>query len=252
MIGGKAWHWPCAWWCALALAGCTTTERPMGPSRQITAKLELVSGAGQQGLYGGRLEEQLVVRVSDEAGQGVGGVQVTWTTASGGGRVCVPTAAYPGALTCWLGTADLTTDGQGLSSVWFYPGRLGEDDLTASAAGLVGSVVFPTSTNGILITISPIFDCGDGNDPMEFYGPEGSNRTTGLVGHSVVWTLADWLDPSCVSGVASISGPGEAFASPVLHPGDRFELVPAAPGTWKVREISSGSLGTLAVVTGEQ
>ena len=76
---------------------------------QRAARIEIVSGDGQEGLIEQQLPEPLVVRVADQGGTGVAGVEVTFTPGSESGSVSegsVTTDADGMAATEWtLGTA---------------------------------------------------------------------------------------------------------------------------------------------------
>jgi adhesin/invasin len=96
------------------------------------ASLVLVSGSGQTAAPGAELPEPLVVRVVDEAGNGIPGQAVTWVVATGGGN------AEPG-------TSQTDADGIG-STRWTLGPSNGTNTLNAVASG-VGVVGFTATAS---------------------------------------------------------------------------------------------------------
>jgi Domain of unknown function (DUF1929)/Kelch motif len=116
----------------LLLAGATLRcggGDPINPAE--ASRIELVSGNDQDGTVGAALPESLIVRVTDDNGDGIAGVTVQWA-AQGGGSV----------------TAASTTSGDdGRTGVRRTLGpTAGEQTTTATANGLEGSPVSFTST----------------------------------------------------------------------------------------------------------
>lgn len=76
--------------CLLASVAACADDRavPAGPE-EIVLGLEIVSGDGQFGELGTTLDDFLVVRVTDAAGNPVRGVPVDWAVLQGGGQLTV-------------------------------------------------------------------------------------------------------------------------------------------------------------------
>jgi hypothetical protein len=94
----------------------------------------LISGSGQTAPPGSELPDPLVVRLVDEAGNGISGQAVTWVVATGGGSVNPTTS---------------TTDAEGFASArWTLGPSNGANSLNAVVSG-VGVVGFTaTGTHG--------------------------------------------------------------------------------------------------------
>ncbi len=96
------------------------------------ASLVLISGSDQRGETGQELPEPLVVRLVDEAGNGIPGRAVSWVVATGGGSV-TPTS---------------TTDDEGFASAtWTLGPSPGSNTLNAVVSG-VGVVRFVANGSG--------------------------------------------------------------------------------------------------------
>ncbi len=105
----------------------TATARPGSPNR-----LERVSGNDQSADPGEELSDPLVVRLLDEAGNGVPNRAVSWVVASGGGSVSSATS---------------TTDENGRASTrWTLGGSEGANTLNAVVSG-VGVVAFSATAD---------------------------------------------------------------------------------------------------------
>lgn len=106
-----------------------------GPADTITVNVSLraslltvVSGNAQSGGSGLALTNPLVVRVTASDGVPVPGVNVTFAVASGGGS---------------LGTPSVPTDANGFAqTTWQLGALVGAQTVTATAAGIAGSVTF--------------------------------------------------------------------------------------------------------------
>jgi Big-like domain-containing protein len=91
------------------------------------AQIEVVQGSGQTGLPGARLASPLIVRLLDEAGNGIPGRAVVWTVSAGGGTIEPATS---------------TTDAEGFASTeWTLGEATGPNRATAQVPG-VGMVIF--------------------------------------------------------------------------------------------------------------
>lgn len=106
---------------AAAVAGCNKSD-PADPT--IPAKMELVDGQPQTGQSGTAAVAPLRVKVTNLAGDPVAGVTVTWAVSSGGGT---------------LSNATTETSSEGIASVTYTYGQVGEQVITATIPGLSGS-----------------------------------------------------------------------------------------------------------------
>ena len=111
------------WTLALAVvaAGCYKSS-PTDPT--VPATMVLVDGQPQTGASGAVAVEPLRVRVANLAGDPVAGVIVTWAVTAGGGSVSNTTTP---------------TSAAGVASVTFSYGTAGQQVITATIPGLVGS-----------------------------------------------------------------------------------------------------------------
>lgn len=130
----------------LAVSSLRCSGDKVGP-QPVASTVEMTTGNGQIGPVGLPLPNALVVLVTDDEGNPVEGVSVSWG-AQGGGSVSAAT---------------VTTGSSGLASVQRTLGSdLGEQTTTASVSGLQGSPVTFTATatalppgGGLAITINP-------------------------------------------------------------------------------------------------
>lgn len=106
---------------AAAVAGCNKSD-PADPT--IPAKMVLVDGQPQTGQSGTAAVAPLRVKVTNLAGDPVAGITVTWAVAAGGGAVS---------------NATTETSSEGIASVTFTYGQVGEQTITATIPGLSGS-----------------------------------------------------------------------------------------------------------------
>ena len=83
------------------------------------------------------------VRVVDAAGNGVGGVNVTFTVASGGGAVVI-------------GNVPTGVDGRATVGAWILGPTPGTNTLTASAPGLTDVTFTATATGGTAVSMLPV------------------------------------------------------------------------------------------------
>src|SRR4051812_42168561 len=97
-----------------ALAACSSSGTEPPP---VPARLDVVSGADQQGFLGQALPAALVVRVSDASGRAVSGAAVQWS--ANGGTVSA---------------ASSTTDAAGLARIDWTLGSLPVETATATVA----------------------------------------------------------------------------------------------------------------------
>lgn len=102
---------------ALLAGACDGGTGPSSP-----AELQKLAGDGAPGTAGAPLAQQVALRVVDERGRGVGGVEVRWSTAEEGAALSDPVAV---------------SDGRGEARVTWTLGRLaGAQTLTAQADGV--------------------------------------------------------------------------------------------------------------------
>ncbi len=118
---------------AFAAPGLTgTTSNPFTLDPGPAASLVLSAGDNQTGLAATALPEPLSVKVADAYANGVTGVQVSWSVASGSGS---------------LSSAASTTNSSGIASVTYTLGRFaGVETVDAAATGLSGSPITFSAT----------------------------------------------------------------------------------------------------------
>jgi alpha-tubulin suppressor-like RCC1 family protein len=115
----------CAMTVSVAACSDSATEPPMADS------MEEVSGSGQDGVVGAALTSPLEIRVLDQRGSGMPGIQVAWE-ADGGGT---------------LSPSSGTTDAQGRAqATWTLGPEAGDQAARASAVG-AGSVEFSATAS---------------------------------------------------------------------------------------------------------
>jgi hypothetical protein len=96
------------------------------------AHIDIVQGSGQTGLPGSRLANPLIVRLMDEAGNGIPGRAVVWAVSAGGGAIDPATS---------------TTDAEGFASTeWTLGEATGPDTVTAQVPG-IGTVIFTATVD---------------------------------------------------------------------------------------------------------
>jgi hypothetical protein len=113
----------------------------------IPTNIEPLTGSGQAGVVGQALADPLVVLVTDESGNAVPGVDVTWAAQNGG--------------SVSAGAVETNSSGRALVT-WILGPEVGQQTATAAVAGLEGSpVTFSATateappTDGIVITTNP-------------------------------------------------------------------------------------------------
>jgi len=112
----------------IALGGCGGYSS--APGGQVATRIAIYTGDGQAGLKGYPLLDPLCTNVFDASGDLMYGVTVTYTVATGGGHLQLPTS--------------VATDTRGIatSGTWFLGPSAGTQTVTASTAGVVASVTF--------------------------------------------------------------------------------------------------------------
>lgn len=223
----------------LATAGCGGTG-PTG-TEPVPAIMVALSGDGQLALAG-EILHPFAVSVSDASCEAVAGVRVSWAITGGAGLLCLDSLTD-----CEGGARSVITDERGRARIRFRPFQRGDATVTASVAGFeVSPVAFTTRVDGVLIRLSPLFDCTGSSDPVRFSDPLGSRDVAVPVGTRVAWEYDASLAPGCTARVVSTAAPaGQGFDSGVLSPGERFEFVPSVAGTWEFEDQVSEGRGTL-------
>jgi hypothetical protein len=239
-------------WLALLVPGCDSATEPA--PLPAPAFIVMVSGDHQESMAGQYLSDQFVVRVTDERGEGVGGVPVIWSVSSGAGDLRPLRYAYPASGEPAT-SLSLTSLLNGTSRLRLRPTALGTTQVSAEVDGLQGSpVTFTTQATRLLIFLSGVGwvagslddECleagGDG-----FIGPDGTSHADVPVGTPVAW---DYTAGTCGGHIVSISAPpgGGHFDSWASHLGGSdliLEFVPDVPGTWEYVDEISGATGTL-------
>lgn len=236
---------------ALLAYGCEAfTEPPPSP-----ASIVMVSGDDQEGTAGRHLDDPFTVRVTDAAGEGVQGVEVTWSVTSGAGDLCPAPPACP--LDPPLTSVSSRSLPGGAGRMHLRPTAVGTTRVSAEATGLQGSpVTFTANVTRLLILLSGVgfVEASDDDESpcLEsggdgFIGPDGTNHADVPVGTTVIWDLARG---TCAFHIVSTSAPpgGKHFDSAMFpvgvndHP---LEFVPEVPGTWEYVDEISGATGTL-------
>ncbi len=174
--------------------------------------IALVSGDAQTGGRTTDLANPLVVVVTDAQGNGVSGVNVTWTTTGAGGAF----------------TATATqTDAQGRASVVYTLGTLpGQSTISATAGTLTGSPVTFTTTATDLGPITVTVEMSG----IQFQAPGGGTTVTVLLRDAIEWVNRDGFAHTVTSSSAPAGG--ATFASALLATGETATFTPGMVGTW--------------------
>ena len=198
------------------------------------ATLTIVSGDGQEraAAYAMIDGEAFVAQVTDGEGNQVSHVPVTWSVASGEGR-----------LVTWFpqcSEAPVTRTGNygdGATFMEFVPTVVGTSTVSAAVAG-VPPVTFTVDATRLVIYFG--FDPWLGKS--YFAGPKYSSDVTVPVGAVVEFRnfnpaarIRSTVTP--LDGVSLDSGP--------LSEGERFQFVPEVAGTWEFVDENSGATGSL-------
>lgn len=195
---------------ASGLTGSPITFTATGTTPPAASTITLVSGDNQNGRTLAPLGSPFVVKVADDQGDGVAGVTVNWTIASGGGSLSAPST---------------TTNAAGEASVTFISGMTtGESTVTASAPGLTGSpVAFSARTSVLVIEMNGI----------AFVYPDGTTNSgaTVAVGDTIEWVNLDAVQHTATSSIEPVDG--AAFDSGLMANGATFRFAPDVVGTWE-------------------
>lgn len=200
------------------------------------AAIAIVSGNDQPAKAGERLEQPLVVRVTDAAGNGVRDVPVSFDVTGAGG--------FNGKDAPGPSRVSSQTDPAGAAHVWLEPYDVGRISVTARVEGTqVSPATFTVHSTVVVIELR-----SRGNYAA-FYGPcrcvRTVNTVTVPVGTPVEWKSVDG-EPYTVTSTSMPDG-GIAFDSGPVTASNRFRFVPSVPGTWEYRDALSGLTATLKV-----
>jgi trimeric autotransporter adhesin len=167
-------------------------------TRGAPANLLVVSGSGQTGLPGERLNQPLVVQVSDAAGNSLPDVLVQWTVTQGGGSVS-PTS--------------VRSNGQGRASTNLTLGSAGENRVRASVGGITATFTATARAPAAVatVTVSPssvVLEVG-ATRQMDAVLRDSSGAV--LTGRTVAWTSGDTaIARVSASGLVTAVRPGSA------------------------------------------
>jgi hypothetical protein len=224
----------------VTLASVRCSEPPADPE---ASSIEPVDGNNQTGLVGQALPEPLVILITDESGNPVANVSVSWSV-QGGGTVSA---------------SSVTTGADGRASVQRTLGpTVGQQTTTASATGLDGSPVTFTATaieeapaslvvdqqpsgtaqSGVLFAVQPIIQLqdADGDDLAE----EGLEVTASIA--SGTGTLGG-------DNVRTTDATGKATFTDLMitGPAGTYTVLFTAPGT---NQVLSAPITISAAVNG--
>ncbi len=177
----------------------------------VTTSIAAVSGDAQTGERTTDLANPLVVLVTDAQGNGVSGVNVTWTKTDASGVFSVITAS----------------NSQGQASVVYTLGTLpGQSTITASVSGLSGSPVTFTTTAQNLGPVTVTVEMSG----TAFVAPGGGDSLTVLLNDTIEWVNRDAVSHTATS--SNVPAGGAMFGSLLLATGATFTFTPAVTGIW--------------------
>ena len=188
------------------------------------AAMAIHGGNGQSGVSGSTFATPLEVAVTDEFGNGVAGVTVTWAVASGGGSV-TPTTSVSNA------------DGIA-STTQTLPAAAGTVTVTATAAGLTGSPQTFTSTATANAGGATVMVVNNQFQPASLPVAAGTTVSfvwgTGSIGHNIVPEPPATIptDPTVVSAPHT------------------YTVTFNTPGTYRYYCSQHGAAGTGGIPTG--
>lgn len=192
-----------------------TVDLPAEPSA-----LEKISGGQQFGKTQRDFANPLVVRVVDDQGGAVSGVNVSWSVNAGDAT---------------LSQSSTTTDGTGRAEVVVTSGtELRTHTIEASAAGLTGSpVTFEVTTSVLVIAMENIAF-------VDLQGRTNENAAvTVSVGDTIEWVNMDGVTHTATSGEGEggnagdgVPAGGTPFDSGSMAQGETFRWVAEAQGLW--------------------
>ena len=158
------------------------------------------SGDGQTGTVGTRLPNPLAAKVVDGGGSPMAGVSVQWSVTRGNGSVAA-------------GSSD--TDASGVARIDLTLGlTAGANEVTASAPGSTGSVVF--SATGFAgpaanVTVSPSYASLDVSDTQQMTTTVKDGHGNPITGASVAWSSTNTsVATTSANGLVAAVGGGVA------------------------------------------
>jgi hypothetical protein len=217
----------------------THTAVPANPT-----VLVLVSGDDQTAPGGFEVAEDLVVRLEDANGNGIGARSITWVVPTGSGSV-TPVSG--------------TTNANGLAVTrWTLPTTVGEHTVSAVFSGLPPVTFSATATADVPTTLEMV----NGNGQS---APVGTALTNPLVvrvtdagdnpvsGVSVAWTAVDGGTVSALNTATNSAGLAEVTRTLGLAPG-QYTTTAAVEGLQgsPITFVSTGTVGPpaqLAIIT---
>jgi hypothetical protein len=197
-----------------------------------------VSGDHQFGKAGEELAEPFVVRVTDNAGNAVSDVPVSFQLTSGAGSL---------GGRCQAGAATTErpgrTNAEGIATMTFLPVSLGSSTVVGRVGTLQQSVTFTTEATAVVV------DFWFGFWNAGFMAPcSNSSDITVPVGTTVEWRIPVQDDRYPVTyTVTSISTPrgAKGFDSGTLTSYERFRFITDVTGVWEYHDQVTGLSGTL-------
>lgn len=187
------------------------------------ASLALAGGNAQSAVTGNALANPLQAKVTDQFGNAVSGVSVTWAVTGGGGSLAPPTSP---------------TNALGIAASAWTLGAEGPQTAEASAAALAGSPVHFTATATAPVTATGVTVGNNTFTPAIRTVPAGTN---------VVWT---WTNTGVVShSVESTGSPSFPSSAILLGNGQTYSRLFTTPGTYTYQCLVHGSSmsGTIVV-----
>lgn len=197
----------------------TATAQP-GPATQLALR----SGSGQTGETGQPLPVPLKVRATDQYGNGVGGVVVTWQVVTGGGSVA-PTSS--------------TTDTSGATTTWTLGPTVGAQTAQGAVSGLAGSPVGFSATGTAPPMVTANVSVGN-----NVFTP---GNVTIAAGEAVRWT---WVSTGAIShSVQSTGSPSFPSSAVLTGSGSTYTVTFPAAGVYTYDCVVHGALmsGTVTV-----
>lgn len=197
------------------------------------ATVSIVSGNGQEGRAGKPLDEPLVIRVTDGAGQAVPDFAVLWVAMDD------PESSWWvfGKATRWA------TDSDGYSRTAFTPVTAGTNWVTVEAPGIEREARFEAEVDVVVIDYMAS-EGGTFADPSCLVFGSCDQAESLPLGATV-----EWMNHLSSARLVSTSLPpgGTWFDSGQLKEGERFRFAPNVAGTWEYTDVIQGRTGTLYV-----
>lgn len=215
------------------------TAQPANPTALV-----LISGDDQSAPAGFPVAEDLVVRLQDPNGNGIGGRPITWVVPSGSGSV---------------DPVSVQTDANGLARTrWTMPNAAGDYTVSAVFSGLQPVVFSATATSDAPTTIAMV----SGNGQSGAVGTALANplvvrvtdaNSNPVPGVSVAWTAEDGGSVSADNTATDAQGLARVTRTLGLLPG-QYTTTAAVPGLQGspitfVSTATAGPPAQLAIIT---